>query len=365
MSESEFALAISKERARCDRRPHDRAFVLIVLYVEELIAAEKKLLHLCSTMSSRLRITDEIGWQDGNLCFLLPETHREGGEQVAIELNQRCFELDLKLDSQVLVYPDDDDIASKSYELESQFDTVDVQPPTVDESAESLESDSPQPVNESNEPVQNSNCSITQSIPTPFWKRSLDVIGAAFALIVCSPLFILATLAIKLDSPGPIVFRQKREGKDGRIFDILKFRTMRMGAENEQTDLRERAINEQDGPAFKLTDDPRVTRVGRYMRKICLDELPQMINVLRGDMSLVGPRPLPIGESYGSKVWHRRRLEVLPGLTCIWQVQGRRDIEFDEWMRMDMEYIRRRGICLDLQLLFQTALVVILHRGSV
>ncbi|MDB4777928.1 sugar transferase [bacterium] len=341
---------MAKERSRCDRREHDREFVLLLIDTTTANPSEKKLLGFCQMVRETLRITDEIGWRDGELCILLPETDREGGNKVSDTIGEICFDLNLKLDIDVLVYPDDDDISSNSFEV---GDNATVEAP--------LESKGTQ---EASEPLR-TGFTASGSKATPIWKRALDIFGAMVALTIFSPIFILTAVAIKLDSRGPILFRQKREGKDGRIFEILKFRTMRTGAENEQSELRARESNEQDGPAFKLTNDPRVTRVGKYLRKVCLDELPQMFNVLIGDMSMVGPRPLPVQESHQSKIWHRRRLEVLPGLTCIWQVQGRRDIEFDEWMRMDIEYIRRRGLLLDLRLLFQTAMVVILHRGSV
>jgi lipopolysaccharide/colanic/teichoic acid biosynthesis glycosyltransferase len=349
LTEDSFTLALAKERSRCDRRDRDREFALLLVDMEDAKVAEKKLLRLCQMVRDRLRVTDEIGWREEFLCFLLPETGRDGGEKVAKTIADACFELNLKLDVQVLVYPEDDDIANKSFELEERSD------------------------NESNVQVgdeavtshQRMGFTAVDTHTTPYWKRGLDIFGAIVALTIFSPLFILAAIAIKLDSKGPIFFRQQREGKDGRIFEIVKFRTMRVGAEAEQLELRAREDNEQDGPAFKLTNDPRVTRIGRYLRKICLDEMPQMLNVLVGDMSMVGPRPLPVGESHGSKIWHRRRLEVLPGLTCIWQVQGRRDIEFDDWMRMDLDYIQHRSLWLDLNLLCKTAFVVVLHRGSV
>lgn len=347
LDEEDFALAIAKERSRCDRRGRDREFVLLLMDLTQKNPSEKLLFSLCQMIRNRLRVTDEMGWRVGELCILLPETDREGGYAVADLVGEVCFDLNLKLNVEVLVYPDDDEISSNSFEVdntESPFSSS-----THDELTE----------------LHRKAFHAEGSQPTPIWKRTLDIIGALIALTIFSPIFVIAAIAIKVDSRGPILFRQKREGKDGREFEILKFRTMRVGAEAEQTQLRAQHANEQDGPAFKLTDDPRVTRVGKYLRKVCLDELPQMFNVLVGDMSLVGPRPLPVGESHGSKIWHRRRLEVLPGLTCIWQVQGRRDIEFDDWMRMDLEYIRRRGFMLDMKLLFQTALVVIMHRGSV
>ena len=138
---------------------------------------------------------------------------------------------------------------------------------------------------------------------------------------------------------------------------------MAVDAEARQAELRE--LSEQDGPAFKLKNDPRVTTCGKYLRKTCIDELPQLFNVLIGQMSLVGPRPLPVHESTACTVWQRKRLEVLPGITCIWQVHGGRETKFEEWMRMDMEYLRRRSFSYDLQLIFETALVALLHRGSV
>lgn len=188
-------------------------------------------------------------------------------------------------------------------------------------------------------------------------------IGLSLAgIVVCAPLFLVVAAAIRLSSRGPVFYRQKREGKDGRVFEILKFRTMQDGAEAMQDALLE--ANLQDGPAFKLKDDPRVTRVGWYLRKCCIDELPQLLNILRRDMSLVGPRPLPVRESRASDLWQRQRLTVLPGLTCLWQVAGDREMKFERWMRLDLEYIRRRSFWLDVRLIFKTLLIALMHRGN-
>ena len=138
---------------------------------------------------------------------------------------------------------------------------------------------------------------------------------------------------------------------------------MCIDAEAKKDDLRK--FSEQDGPAFKLTDDPRVTRLGKYLRKSCIDELPQLINIVAGQMSIVGPRPLPVNESQQCLPWQRQRLTVLPGLTCTWQARGGRDVKFSEWMRMDLEYIEQRGLWFDLRLIGETAMVVVMHKGSV
>jgi lipopolysaccharide/colanic/teichoic acid biosynthesis glycosyltransferase len=196
----------------------------------------------------------------------------------------------------------------------------------------------------------------------PWWKRAIDVIGSATALVVFSPVLLLAAIAIKLSSPGPVFFAQRRHGLGGRPFTIYKLRTMCVDAESQKAALRK--FSEQDGPAFKLKNDPRVTRVGAFLRKTSIDELPQLFNVLRGDMSLVGPRPLPCGESEGCVPWQQRRLDVTPGLTCIWQIRGRSKVTFDEWVRMDVQYIRSRSLVTDVALIAQTLPAVVLRKGA-
>ena len=199
--------------------------------------------------------------------------------------------------------------------------------------------------------------------PVPVWKRAIDLLGASAGLVALSPVFLLAAIAIARESRGGVFFRQLREGKDGKVFWIYKFRTMHDGADLIKDSLRQHS--EQDGPAFKMTDDPRVTATGRFLRKSCVDELPQLINVIRGDMSLVGPRPLPVNESQACEDWQRDRLEVLPGMTCTWQVEGKRDIPFRDWMRMDLSYMRKQSLLFDVGLLFRTALVALRMKGSV
>lgn len=196
----------------------------------------------------------------------------------------------------------------------------------------------------------------------PLWKRVLDVVGAAGGLVVLSPLLACVAAAVKLTSRGPILFHQQRDGLGGRPFTIYKFRTMVVDAEARKATLRTQS--EQDGPAFKIKHDPRITPIGRFLRKSCLDELPQLWNVLKGDMTLVGPRPLDVKESQHIGGWQRRRLEVTPGLTCIWQVHGKSKVPFTEWMRMDIRYMRARSLLRDLRLVFETLVSVMLHRAS-
>lgn len=198
---------------------------------------------------------------------------------------------------------------------------------------------------------------------TPLWKRTVDICGSGLGLLVLSPVLAGLAVAIRLESKGPAFFLQEREGKDGRIFRMVKLRTMQENAEQLQASLR--CHNEQDGPAFKMESDPRVTRLGKFLRKSCIDELPQLWNVLRGDMSLVGPRPLPVSESLECELWQRRRLTVLPGLTCEWQASGEQRTDFSEWMRMDLRYVDRQGPWVDFKLLLKTFGLVSRGRGSV
>ncbi|MGB7157344.1 MAG: sugar transferase, partial [Tepidisphaeraceae bacterium] len=198
--------------------------------------------------------------------------------------------------------------------------------------------------------------------PLPRWKRALDVFAAVAGLIVLAPLLVVIAAAIKLTSKGPAIFNQHRAGLGGRPFRIYKFRTMVVDAERQKQALR--AQSEQDGPAFKIKHDPRVTAIGTLLRSTSLDELPQLWNVLLGHMSLVGPRPLPMDESDACNAWHRARLDVTPGITCVWQVRGRSRVTFTEWMRMDLGYIRQRGPWTDLKILVATVPAVLLRRGA-
>jgi exopolysaccharide biosynthesis polyprenyl glycosylphosphotransferase len=194
-------------------------------------------------------------------------------------------------------------------------------------------------------------------------KRTIDIILASVLTILTSPLMIFAAIAIKITSSGPILFVQDRIGYNKRIFRLYKFRTMVVGAEKLQRELED--LNEMDGPVFKIRNDPRITKIGRWLRKTSIDELPQLFNVLKGDMSLVGPRPLPVRDYSGfDQDWQRRRFSVLPGITCIWQINGRNEVSFGNWMKMDMEYIDNWSLSTDLKILLKTIPAVIKGRGA-
>jgi len=192
-------------------------------------------------------------------------------------------------------------------------------------------------------------------------KRSLDLFGAVFGLVLLSPVLVVIALAIWLDDRGPALFSQDRVGQHGRVFRIVKFRTMTVDADRMRDELR--AQNEVDGAAFKLTDDPRVTGVGRVLRRFSLDELPQLWNVLLGQMSLVGPRPHPRDDVERYSDWHFQRLNAKPGMTGLWQVSGRRDSSFDRWVEQDIEYIQSWSLWLDIVILFRTVGVVVSGSG--
>lgn len=209
---------------------------------------------------------------------------------------------------------------------------------------------------------------IFRTTPEASWrvvvKHSMDRVGSLILLVVLAPVFAAIALLIKFTSPGPVLFRQQRSGLNGRPFTIFKFRTMITNAEQFKHELS--AMNEMSGPVFKVTNDPRITPAGRFLRKYSLDELPQLFNVLRGEMSLVGPRPLPVDEvKRFENLSHRRRLSVKPGLTCIWQVRGRNHIhDFHEWVRLDLEYIDNWSLWMDFKILLLTIPAVLRGTGA-
>jgi exopolysaccharide biosynthesis polyprenyl glycosylphosphotransferase len=204
------------------------------------------------------------------------------------------------------------------------------------------------------------------TVPSQEWKllikASIDFIGAAFLLFGLAPLLIAIAISIKLTTKGPILYRQRRLGLHGREFGLYKFRSMFVDAEEKQEEIQH--LNEMSGPVFKITKDPRVTQVGRFIRKTSLDELPQLINVLKGEMSLVGPRPPIPHEVDQYHRWQRRRLSMKPGITCIWQVKGRNKIGFEEWMKLDLQYIDNWSLGLDFKILFKTIPVVLFGYGA-
>ena len=207
-----------------------------------------------------------------------------------------------------------------------------------------------------------------QSGPVDSWqlimKRVIDIVGSAVLLLALAPLFAIIALLIKFDSPGPILFAQERVGYNKRRFKVLKFRTMVVDAEKKQLKLEH--LNEAEGPVFKIRKDPRITRVGALLRRFSIDELPQLVNVFKGEMSLVGPRPLPVRDVERiDKQWHKRRFSIKPGITCLWQVNGRSNIGFNEWVRMDLDYIDKWSLGLDLLILMKTIPAVFQGSGSI
>lgn len=333
---------LARETSRSNRRTSNQEFALVILRFLDP-DAQNHLNDLVPSIANRLRISDTIGWFEDQVAVLLPETDREGAMLVANDLAKIGLAHAMRFDTEVRVYPWDDELVHAVDEQKA--DSHNTGDKVVDELS------------------AHAKIAFQPMIATPWWKRMVDMVGASAGLICLWPVFAAAAIAIKLEGPGPVFFKQKREGKDGKCFDIWKFRTMYRDADDQKEDLRH--ISEQEGPAFKLTDDPRVTGVGRYLRKSCIDELPQLINVLRGEMSLVGPRPLPVNESLACKSWQRHRLRALPGLTCNWQIEGNRETRFNNWMRMDLQYLRRRSFFYDLKLILKTAVLAVMHRGSV
>ncbi len=210
---------------------------------------------------------------------------------------------------------------------------------------------------------------IITLIPPPMYgwqlaiKRTMDLAVAVLLAIILAPVLLGTAIAIKLTSPGPALFIQQRIGLNKRKFRLYKFRTMVSNAEELQKQYEN--LNETEGPTFKIKEDPRITPIGKFLRRTSLDELPQLFNVILGDMSLVGPRPLPVRDYEGfDQDWHRRRFSVRPGITCTWQVSGRSSITFDRWMELDMDYINHWSLWLDIKILLETVPAVLFQRGA-
>lgn len=368
---------LQRERARAERNGQEFSVVLFRVH-----RSGRSALRLARTVLRRIRVTDEVGWFNRRyLCAFLPDTSHAGAAcfaaDVAGQLKGRIGKCRFSVHSYPQGWhgrrsPASSDIgpdlphvsrhlgapaaaapaASSATPATPAMRRQDLLPFVLDGVKDGL-------IESTHKPRSLARLFVK---PLPWWKRMMDILCAGTGLLILSPLLGIIALLIKLTSRGPVIFRQSRAGLGGRPFMIFKFRTMVVDAEARKKSLRQ--FSEQDGPAFKLTNDPRITRIGRILRTTSLDELPQLWNVFVGDMSLVGPRPLPCDESDGCDIWQRRRLDVTPGLTCIWQVEGRSRVTFTEWMRMDIRYLMRRNLLHDLNLLLRTIPAILLRKGA-
>jgi lipopolysaccharide/colanic/teichoic acid biosynthesis glycosyltransferase len=381
---------ISREIARADRG--GRGFTLVLFHVPSSQAKTDATRNLAETLLKRARLTDECGWfSEEYLAAVLTGTS-PGGAQIFADGVVTALGAKVPPASIIYTYPFEpagagtSDGATEALNgardrvlrrvereemaaaLVAAATVAAVDEPEIEPSAPTGPTFNGKPrfsddrSSETNRDVRAADLGTLLARPLPAWKRAIDIVGALVAIVIFSPLMIVAAILVRFSSPGPVVFVQKRSGLGGRAFRIYKFRTMVNGAEKRRKELT--AVSEQDGPAFKLENDPRLTTIGRILRKTSIDELPQLFNVLKGDMSLVGPRPLPCGEQAECQPWQRHRMNVTPGLTCIWQVKGRSRVAFDDWIRMDVDYMRRRTFWRDVQIMFATIPAVLLRKGA-
>jgi lipopolysaccharide/colanic/teichoic acid biosynthesis glycosyltransferase len=387
LSAAEFEIYFERERSLADRGTR----LFSVMMLKRVDGDPLYLDRLSRHLLKRLRSTDLIGQLDrDHVAILLTDTGPAQARSIAGWIDRDVAGLGLQVESTIYVYPSvaeagvvqppsvagedrnapsnragsNDHVGGNDRRARRTEIPVDVGVEDLVGRDEPIEGPAPRPAVEeaaaSERKVEDLWPLLT--LPTPWWKRTIDVAVAAPLIVLLAPFFALVALAIKLDSPGPVIFRQKRAGRGGKPFTFYKFRSMFVDAEKRRAELE--ALNEQGGPVFKIKNDPRMTRVGKIMRRWSIDETPQLWNVLKGDFSLVGPRPPTMNEVPGYERWQRRRLNVPGGLTCIWQVSGRNDIAFQDWMRMDIQYILRRGFWMDVQLLFRTVTAVVTGRGA-
>ena len=355
-----FSECLLKERVRCDRG--GPRFCLLIFESTDSSDAEQQIVEIGAILSKHLRITDELGrLENGVVGAVLTDTSVEGAWTVANKVVEKLPSDRNPPRASVYCYPSEsavDDGSKGGQQYASTVRDTDADDEGDDEGGEITNGkDSGTAV------PRNDSTSLQQFFaqPASSLQRARDILASVLGLMLLSPVLLLVGLAVKMTSKGPVLFRQQRTGLGGVPFTILKFRTMRLGAEEEKAALLSQS--EQDGPAFKMTRDPRITSIGGFLRRSSLDELPQLWNVLRGDMTLVGPRPLPCQEIDSCTNWQRRRLDVTPGLTCTWQVSGRSMVSFSEWMRLDLDYIQRRSAKGDMSLIVRTIQVVFKGTG--
>ena len=377
-SVEEFHGILRNEQNRANRSQQEFSVLLLSINGEGSRCAQLE--NLADTVVGRIRSTDTVGWLDGqNLCVIMPYTPVVGAQQLAADVCRACSSVGVTPDWSVYTYP------SKWFSNDNgsrrQYYFMDILPGWgAAESADCYGSgtDAPETAVELSEggyPARmKANCEaraerpqLSYKRPLPVWKRAMDIVMAAGGIILLSPLIVLISLIIKGVSRGPVFFKQKRVGYMGRPFTMWKFRTMKVnGDPSNHKNYVTRLINgaAENGEAFgkpmtKLDDDPRIIPFGKILRKTCLDELPQLFNVLLGKMSLVGPRPAIDYEVQVYSAWHQRRLYAVPGVTGLWQVNGKNRLTFNQMVRMDIKYLNEQSFWLDVSILLKTPLAVL------
>lgn len=381
-----FRSILERERARADRTGQQLSLVIFDLGNINEDSTVQYLLHL---LLRRVRLTDEVGWFDEKkIGTILPATPAEGAWKFAGYISGKVTTAQKHLDCKVYTYPTNVLPHKEEYSEQLHFpgplekvDKVMCEDVSTDRSFAAdgsvgcAMSIAPNCLEVSKRPVEKLESLIVRRLPV--WKRTIDIIGAGIGLIFFSPVMFAAAVAIKLTSRGPVIFKQERVGLCGKKFTFFKFRSMYVDNDpvthekyveqfitGGKSVITDKGLAEDDG-VYKIKDDPRVTPVGKFLRKSSLDELPQFFNVLKGDMSLVGPRP-PVPYEYERyDNWHKRRiLEVKPGITGLWQVKGRSSTTFDEMVRLDLRYIKEWSLWLDFKILLQTPRAVFSGKGA-
>lgn len=351
-SAAAFQAILTKERARVDRNSH--VFSLVAFKVGPQDSCMDSINNLVYQLKKQIRITDEIGWLDnGSIGVLLFNSLNAEAKMFIEKIKGNCPP-NILCKCSISTYPEDmvehphDEGVHRGLEipchhsLSGSTSLPDHQIAKDDQVGLRLQ------------PVFFDKMTVC--------KRLSDIIVSSIALVALSPLIVAIAIAVKLTSKGPVFFKHKRAGLGGVPFRFLKYRTMYVDAEDKKAALMQ--FNERTGPVFKMENDPRVTRLGVFLRKWSLDELPQFINVLMGHMSLVGPRPPTLDEVEKYDSWHNYRLEIKPGITCIWQVYARHEKSFENWVRLDIKYRQKQSFLFDMKLLALTLPAVLSRRGA-
>lgn len=366
----DFEAAFELEATRSERSGHPLS--LVVFVAEPGSDARKQLDSLLTSVDARRRQYDTIGQLEAlRVGVLLPYTSTSGAWSFADDVLRRMSR-DL---GRIIATVSSNEVGPNGLPTPAPRRKRTARVPTTSRNKRATDVPAPQAAPERDAPEVvpgPTEAEVDAHAVASIWhefsrrpspgKRLVDIVGASVALVVLSPLLIASTLAVKVSSPGPAFFRQERAGQFGRPFKLIKFRSMYIDAEARKLELMH--LNEMDGPVFKIKNDPRITPLGKWLRRLSIDELPQFYNVLRGDMSLVGPRPPMLSELPGYEQWHLRRLTRRGGLTCIWQTSGRNQVTFQEWMRMDRRYLRRESMVTDLRLLAKTVWTVTTGKGA-